>query len=263
MSAETPEGTSPGPEAPAEPERAVLAHRLTLPGVRAEPVDLDLPAGGLGVVVGPAGSGRTSLLLAAAGRMRPTGGTLTVLGHDLPRGAGAVRRQAALAEVRGVNELDDALTVEQHVAERLVLHRPWWKPWATRAAVAAQLDRVAAVLTAAQVDRTPLADLPPLRPQAFVSDIDPLERMVLGVVLALVGRPRLLVVDDVDALRRTEDRALAWRALAVLTGPSGVTVLAAATSVDDLPDDVARTVCAITPTTAGPRHLRPRHPEDR
>src|SRR6476660_5084345 len=46
-------------------------------------VDLRLPAGSLTAVVGPAGCGRSSLLLALAGRMRPTAGSLSVLGHNL------------------------------------------------------------------------------------------------------------------------------------------------------------------------------------
>ena len=143
---------------------------------------------------------------------------------------------AALAEVRGVNDLDDALTVEQHVAERVVLHQPWWRPWATRAQVDAQLERVERA-----VALTPGAGgpAPALHRRAFVSDVDPLERLVLGVVLALVGRPALLVVDDVDALRRADDRRRAWRALSALRGTSAepLTVVASCTDDPDLPDD--------------------------
>ncbi|WP_432496856.1 ABC transporter ATP-binding protein [Kineococcus gypseus] len=198
-------------------------------------VDLDVPAGSLLVVRGGGGSGKTSLLLTLAGRMRPTAGSLRVLGQPLPARAAAVRRRAALAEVRGVNDLDDALTVEQHVAERVVLHQPWWRPWATRAQVEAQLERVERV-----VALTPRAGgpAPVLHRRAFVSDLDALERLALGVVLALVGRPALLVVDDVDALRRADDRRRAWRALGALqrTSPEPLTVVASCTDDPDLPD---------------------------
>ncbi|MEZ0494558.1 ATP-binding cassette domain-containing protein [Kineococcus sp. TBRC 1896] len=192
-------------------------------------LDLDVPAGAALVVRGPASSGKTSLLLTLAGRMRPTGGTLTVLGEPLPEKAAAVRRRVALAEVRGVNELDDALTVEQHVAERLVLHRPWHRPWVSRREVADQLERVRDALP-----RTGAGADPPLRGREFVSDLQPLERLTLGVVLALVGRPDVLVVDDVDSLRRSQDRRRAWAWLASLQ-ETGLTVLAGCSDSSDIP----------------------------
>jgi iron complex transport system ATP-binding protein len=196
-------------------------------------IDLDAPVGSTVVVRGGASSGKTSLLLTLAGRMKPTGGSLRVLGEDLPARAGAVRREVALAEVRGVNELDDALTVEQHVAERLVLHQPWYRPWVTRGQVEEQVGRVQRALG---VTAEHGADVPALRPREFVSDLEPLERMALGVVLALIGRPRVLVVDDVDALRRTEDRRRAWEALAALqrTSARPLTVLASCTETTDI-----------------------------
>nr|BFE86911.1 hypothetical protein GCM10020093_095120 [Planobispora longispora] len=78
-------------------------------------VALDAEPGTLTAVAGQAGSGRTSLLLTLAGRMKPTGGTLTVAGQAKPR---AIRRAAALGLVDGVNDLERALTVREHVHER-------------------------------------------------------------------------------------------------------------------------------------------------
>ncbi|WP_432573869.1 ABC transporter ATP-binding protein [Kineococcus sp. SYSU DK005] len=218
-------------------ELAVRARDLSLRGGGREVfsgVDVELPVGSTLVVRGGTGSGKTSLLLTLAGRMRPTGGDLRVLGHDLPAQARAVRRLAALGEVRGVNDLDDALTVEQHVAERLVLHRPWWRPWASRAEVEDLLDRVEHALG---VTAGAGATVPALHRREFVSDVDPLERMALGVVLALVGRPAVLLVDDVDSLRRVEDRRRAWEALTVLrrTSTEPLTVVATCTDDPDLP----------------------------
>jgi len=193
-------------------------------------VDLAVEEGSTLVVRGRASTGKTSLLLTLAGRMRSSAGTLRVLGNSLPSGAGDVRRRVALAEVRGVNELDDALTVEQHVAERLVLHQPWYRPWVGPDAVAEQLERVEAALAAVE------ADVPPLRPREFVSDIDPLERMALGVVLALIGRPDVLVVDDVDSLRRSEDRVRAWNSLERLqrNATKPLTIIASCSDTSDI-----------------------------
>lgn len=196
-------------------------------------IDLEAPVGSMVVVRGRSGAGKTSLLLTLAGRMRATSGGLRVLGEELPGRAGAVRRRVALAEVRGVNDLDDALTVEQHVAERLVLHQPWYRPWVSKDQVAEQIARVErAVAVTAETG----ADVPALRPREFVSDIDPLERMALGVVLALIGRPDVIVVDDVDSLRRTEDRRRAWESLSALRHTSAIplTVLASCSDTSDI-----------------------------
>ena len=75
-------------------------------------VDLTVEAGELHAVTGPPGSGRTSLLLALAGRFPPTEGRLRRRGP------------AALGQVAGVHEPDPALTVAEHIQERLLLLGP-------------------------------------------------------------------------------------------------------------------------------------------
>src|ERR687884_623134 len=72
-------------------------------------VDLDVNPGELVALPGPAGSGRTSLLLALAGRFKITDGTLERHGR------------AALAYVPGVTDPDPNLTVAEHVEERRLL----------------------------------------------------------------------------------------------------------------------------------------------
>ena len=72
-------------------------------------VDLDVAPGELRALTGPAGSGRTSLLLALAGRFKITDGTLERHGR------------AALAYVPGVTDPDPNLTVAEHVLERSLL----------------------------------------------------------------------------------------------------------------------------------------------
>jgi hypothetical protein len=51
-----------------------------------------------------------------------------------------------------------------------------------------------------------------------VRDLAPLERWVLGVTLALLDEPEILLVDDIDGLRGSDDRAAAWAVLASLAG---------------------------------------------
>lgn len=205
-------------------------------------LDLDVPGGTMLVVRGQAGAGKTALLLTLAGRMRFDAGTLTVAGHQLPKRASAVRHRVALATIAGVNELDDALTVEQHIAERLVIHQPWWKPFVRPRTVQQVIDRVDAVI-AEVAGRAIVAGTSGgqpafgrLRRHEFISDVPPLERMVLGVILALLGRPQMLVVDDVDALRDGDDRRRAWAALLALLDHAGqqLTVVASCHDATDL-----------------------------
>ncbi|HOG30297.1 MAG TPA: hypothetical protein PLT35_13560, partial [Vicinamibacterales bacterium] len=50
-----------------------------------------------------------------------------------------------------------------------------------------------------------------------VRSLQPLERWVLGVCLALIGDPELVVCDDVDGLRGEVDRRAAWAVVGRLT----------------------------------------------
>ena len=59
---------------------------------------------------------------------------------------------------------------------------------------------------------------PSLDSTTRVRDLAPLERWVLGVTLALLDDPEILLVDDIDGLRGSDDRAAAWAVLASLAG---------------------------------------------
>ncbi|MEV0529809.1 ABC transporter ATP-binding protein [Streptomyces sp. NPDC050439] len=63
-------------------EAAALAKSYGRQGPVLRDCSFRLPAGRICAVVGPNGAGKSTLLALAAGLMRPTGGTLTVLGTD-------------------------------------------------------------------------------------------------------------------------------------------------------------------------------------
>ncbi|MFJ5266992.1 ATP-binding cassette domain-containing protein [Streptomyces sp. NPDC088358] len=189
-------------------------------------VEVSAEPGSLIAVEGPSGSGRTCLLLALTGRMRPTEGRAVVGGSTLPKQMAAVRRASALAHVPGVTDLDPALTVGEHLLERALLRRRFGGPlrglWRPRAERNAETERlIDDALTAAGLDREAL----PKGSRTAVRDLERLESLRLSVALALVGRPGLLGVDDTDLKLSDAERADAWALLASLAA-SGTTVLA-------------------------------------
>lgn len=208
---------------------AVTAEGLGLKGPRGwafRGVDLAAEPGALIAVEGPSGSGRTSLLLALTGRMKATEGTATVGGARLPKELAAVRRFSAPANVAGVTDLDPALTVGEHLRERTLLQRRFGdsvrallRPRAERTAEARL--RIDTALAAAGLDLQAL----PKGARTAVRDLERLEALRLSIALALIGRPRLLAVDDLDLKLSDAERAEAWALLRSLAG-AGTTVVA-------------------------------------
>jgi ABC-2 type transport system ATP-binding protein len=207
----------------------VTAENLGLKGPRGwafRSVSIKAEPGSLIAIEGPSGSGRTCLLLALTGRMRPTEGSAEVGGLPLPRKMAAVRRISALGPVPGVSELDPALTVAEHLRERALLQRRFdgslralLRPRAER--IAAARSRIDRALDAAGLDVAAL----PKQVRTSVRDLERLEALRLYVALALIGRPGLLAVDDTDLKLSDADRAEAWQLLRSVA-EAGTTVLA-------------------------------------
>ncbi|MFH0176818.1 ATP-binding cassette domain-containing protein [Streptomyces cacaoi] len=189
-------------------------------------IGIDAQPGSLIAVEGPSGSGRTSLLLALTGRMKATEGTATVGGARLPKQLAAVRRVSALAHVAGVTDLDPALTVGEHLRERALLERRFGGPvrelLRPRAERAAEVGlRIDTALSTAGLDREAL----PKGSRTAVRDLERLEALRLSVALALIGRPGLLGVDDIDLKLTDAEREEVWALLRSLA-EAGTTVLA-------------------------------------
>jgi ABC-2 type transport system ATP-binding protein len=201
------------PAQPGRPRRTVLSARgLGMRNRRGwifRPVDIDVHPGELLALTGPSGSGRTSLLLALAGRFTTSEGTLRRDGT------------AALGYVRDVSDPEPGLTVAEHVEERLLLlGRARWR----RSFRQVLIDEA-------------LADYPGGNDE-LVRGIDTYRRHVLGLILARLERPALIVVDDADADLSTSERADLWARLRELAD-GGIAVVAACREADPrVPDRV-------------------------
>ncbi|MFJ8080612.1 ATP-binding cassette domain-containing protein [Streptomyces sp. NPDC096205] len=249
---------------------AVVARDFGLEGPRGwafRGIGVDAPPGALIAIEGPSGSGRTSLLLALTGRMKPTEGSAVVGGLDLPKRMAAVRRVSALAHVPGVTDLDPALTVGEHLHERALLQRRFTGSVRTllrprRERLAEQRLRVDRALTAVGLDRAAL----PKGSRTAVRDLERLEALRLSLALALIGRPRLLGVDDTDLKLSDAERAEVWSLLGSLAA-AGTTVLAVCSEAPEgavvvstgaaLGDALADTTTEATPENTGHEDTEP------
>ncbi|MYX94010.1 ATP-binding cassette domain-containing protein [Streptomyces sp. SID486] len=211
-------------------------------------VTLDAEPGSLIAIEGPSGSGRTCLLLALSGRMKPTEGVAVVGEFKLPRHMAALRRISAVANVAGATDLEPALTVGEHLRERALLERRFTgslrellHPRARRVHEARL--RVDAALAAAGLDPETL----PKGSRTAVRDLERHQEVRLSLALALLGRPRLLGVDDVDMKLSEAERAEVWEVLRSLAR-AGTTVVAVCRTA---PGD-----CVSVSTVAGGETLR-------
>jgi ABC-type cobalamin/Fe3+-siderophores transport system ATPase subunit len=186
------------------------------------PVDLEIPDGGLNVLMCPAGSGRTALLMTIAGRMAPQSGTLTVFG------AGRARDIFAKSALAGIDELDtvpESVTVRDLITEQLRWDSPWYRmvPRADAEALNALCTRVFGP-----------HPLPPL--DEYFEELTELDRLLLRIALANTGRPPLLVVGHLDFVTSDVNRALLIERLIDLG--HGQTVVTA--TVNDIDHDGIR-----------------------
>ena len=194
-------------------------------------VSVEVEAGDWLVIHGPSGAGKTALLLTFAGRMAFDTGRLRVNGHLLPQEVSRVRHSVALAEFAGLNDLEDNLTVDQHIAERLSIRS--FGLWVSRSRLAPILaDFNRALDTAHEAAGIPFE---PVDGSALVSSLTRLERKLFGVVLALADSPRIVIVDDADDLRAAEHIDLLWAALTALLDGREVTLVASVQAASAAP----------------------------
>ncbi len=148
------------------------------------------------VVLGNRGSGRTSLLLAAGGRMRIDQGTVRVFGIDAATNASDVRRLTGIAGFDAIDLLESEATVAEAVRERL----SWIAPWYRRVRHLGPED-ITRILR-------PVFG-PVVAPEApsLVRDMTEAQELLLRITLALLEGPRMVLVDDLDNVKDSRERA--------------------------------------------------------
>jgi ABC-type multidrug transport system ATPase subunit len=184
-------------------------------------------------VRGAGGTGRSMLLLTLVGRARPTAGTLTVLGHELPQGSRAVRRLASVARLDDVIEPEDQQTVAQAFRERARwdrVHRAGQDGLSYRVDEARELTG----LRAADDER--------------VAGLPAVQRTLLAVALAVLARPRLLVLDDLDDGLPPDEQVVVWAALGLVAAADDCLAVATTDGGDPRDGHAGRSVLELHPT---------------
>lgn len=152
------------------------------------PIDLSIRKGGVTVLVGHAGRGRTSLLLTLAGRLKPSAGTVTAFGRtNKPQNLFRYTGAALIDELDGVEQ---AIRVRDIVTEEIRWSAPWyrWVPVATDA----DLERIC---------RPVFSDYQLPTMDAMVEELPEFTAALFRVAVANARQLPVLVVGGIDGIR--------------------------------------------------------------
>lgn len=162
-------------------------------------VDFTVEEGEIFGILGPNGAGKTTAVECVEGLRVPDAGTIRVAGLD------PVRQRRELTRILGVQLQESELQAKLTVSEALELYRTFypepadWRPIAERLGLDTMLDRPFGKLSGGWKQR-------------------------LFIALALVGRPRIVVFDELTTALDPRARRDTWKLIEGVRD-SGVTIL--------------------------------------
>ncbi|MDT0158523.1 ABC transporter ATP-binding protein [Microbacterium sp. ARD32] len=158
-------------------------------GVQAvDDISLDVPAGARVGVIGPNGAGKTTLFKMIAGDVAPTAGAIELFGRDVTRLSTVRRSRLGVGRTFQVSNLFRDMTVLDNVRVAArggsgAAHVFWRMQGLRDDASVRALEMLDAVHLHARRDDT-------------VADLSHGEQRQLEIAMALVGEPRILLLDE-------------------------------------------------------------------
>lgn len=186
-------------------------------------VDLRVPTGGVYGVLGPNGAGKTTTIRMLATLLKPSGGTATVLGHDIVREASAVRSRVAMTGQFA--SLDEDLTGTENL---VMLGRLYGFGWQE------SRDRAAELL-----DAFDLTDAAGRQVKKYSGGM----RRRIDIAGSIVVRPDLMFLDEPTTGLDPRSRNQVWDIVRALVS-AGTTVLLTTQYLDEA-DQLADRIAVI------------------
>jgi ABC-2 type transport system ATP-binding protein len=167
-------------------------------------VDLQVDQGEILALLGPNGAGKTTMVSILSTLIRPSAGSARVLGHDIATQAAAVRR--VIGVTGQFSAVDNLLTGGENLRLMADLHH---------LGRAESARRIAELLEVFE-----LADAADRMPPTYSGGM----RRRLDLAMTLVGRPRMIFLDEPTTGLDPRSRRAVWQIVRQLVA-DGVTVL--------------------------------------
>jgi len=167
-------------------------------------IDLCIDEGEVFALLGPNGAGKTTTVKILSTLIPADAGTASIMGHDLRREAGAVR--AVIGVTGQFSAVDNLLTGEENL---LLMGRLLHVPAAERRKRAARL-----------LERFELVEAAKRTPATYSGGM----RRRLDIAMTLMGRPRLIFLDEPTTGLDPRSRHTMWQLIRDLVA-EGVTIL--------------------------------------
>lgn len=178
-------------------------------------VTFEVPVGQRRVLIGPNGAGKTTLFNVLAGQLRPSKGTVELLGRNVTRQPAYKRARQGLARTFQLNNLFNELTVRENVeitiASQSSTRNAFWRSLGSVPGIRSQSDALLA-----EWEFSDIADLP-------VTELAYGQQRVMEIVLAMSTKPRVLLLDEPTAGLAPADATRLTRLVAEL--PRDITIV--------------------------------------